>query len=203
MPITFPTALSTPLIAGDAAFNQNLSPDALMVYLQTRLDGLDTQVDTIINDQERQQKAQSILRGIQNELAKLNKDATEPTAFQAPPADGAAPAAGTVEHEVGLQLEALRKIDPHLADTIEAGLTKPGQLFADDGAGNLNYIGSEVAGAAALLDGIGKDLESTAQINMIRLQSIMSSRQTAVQLATNMVSSLGETTKSIVSNLGH
>jgi len=37
---------------------------------------------------------------------------------------------------------------------------------------------------------------------MIRLQSIMSARQTAIQLATNLMSALGESTKSIVSNIG-
>jgi hypothetical protein len=52
------------------------------------------------------------------------------------------------------------------------------------------------------LDGVGKDIDSSAQMDMIRLQSIMSARQTAIQLSTNLIASLSESTKSIVSNIG-
>jgi hypothetical protein len=52
------------------------------------------------------------------------------------------------------------------------------------------------------LEGVTKDIESSAQLDMIRLQSIMSARQTAIQLSTNLVAALGESTKAIVSNIG-
>jgi hypothetical protein len=39
-------------------------------------------------------------------------------------------------------------------------------------------------------------------MNMISLQSIMSARQTAVQLATNLISALGESSKAIAANAG-
>lgn len=205
-----PSAFTTPLVAGDVTFTNNLSPDAMMIYLQTRLDGLDAQVDTIFNDQKRQQQAQSILRNIQTDLAPLNDKNADPVtlveAHQDPPtsdSEGNPVQAdptytdGPVKVNVARHLAELRELDPKLADVIENKLHEGDQLF-----GTKNPTGTHVAAAKSYLDGIGKDLESAAQMNMIHLQSIMSARQTAVQLATNLVSSLGESTKAIVSNLG-
>ncbi len=52
------------------------------------------------------------------------------------------------------------------------------------------------------LDALGKELNSGAQMDMIHLQSLMSSRQTAVQLSTNLIKSLGETADAVAGNTG-
>jgi predicted ATPase with chaperone activity len=199
--------LSTPLIAGDVEFNQNLSPDAMMIYLQTRLDGIDAQVDTIFNDQKKQQSAQSIINKIKATLSELNPNADKPVALVTTArtdAAGTADLRPDIQRRVDEQLGDLAKIDPNLASQIRAQLAAPGQLFVPDkNGGNAEYIGQEVQAGQDVLNAVGKDLESTSQMNMIRLQSVMSARQTAIQLATNLVSSLGESTKAIVSNLGH
>jgi hypothetical protein len=52
------------------------------------------------------------------------------------------------------------------------------------------------------LDVVVKDSDSGSQLDMIHLQSIMSARQTAIQLSTNLVAALAESTKAIVSNIG-
>jgi hypothetical protein len=48
-------------IAAPLDFTSNLSPDALMVYLSTRLNGLDDQINAIFNTQ--QNRAALFLRG--------------------------------------------------------------------------------------------------------------------------------------------
>jgi len=50
----------------------------------------------------------------------------------------------------------------------------------------------------ALVNEIGKN----GELNMIQLQSLMSQRQTAVQLSTNMIKSLSDSADAIVPNLG-
>jgi hypothetical protein len=212
---------STPLIAGDVDFTNNLSPDAMMIYLQTRLDGIDSQVNSVFNDQKRQEKAQSILRDLNTHLTGLDDKTAESKPFPgaappAPPApdananDGqpavatAPPAKSQVQKDVEMDLAALDKIDPALADRIRKNVFGPDRLFSAASAPlKIGYTGAEAAQAKTAIEAVGKDLESSAQMNMIHLQSLISSRQTAVQLATNMVSSLGESTKSIVANLGH
>ena len=59
---------------------------------------------------------------------------------------------------------------------------------------------------AAITDTVGglqKDLNAGAELNMINLQSLMSQRQTAIQLTTNLVQSLGDQMNKIAANIGH
>ena len=46
------------------------------------------------------------------------------------------------------------------------------------------------------------NLNSDSEMTMINLQSLMSQRQTAVQLTTNLVQSLGDQQNSIAKNIG-
>jgi cell division protein FtsB len=51
------------------------------------------------------------------------------------------------------------------------------------------------------LDAIVKDLNGSAQMDMINLQSRMSNRQTAVQLSTNLIKALGDAQREIIQNI--
>jgi hypothetical protein len=182
----------TSTIAAPLDFTSNLSPDALMVYLSTRLNGLDEQINAIFNTQQDQEKVQSALRKIQAALGDL--DATAGT-------DGKGPAALTDDqiNKINAPIEEIRAIDPHLADAITAQLHSQGNiLFAED----TPYVAGEVTGSKTYIDGLSKDIESSSQMNMIHLQSIMSARQTAIQLSTNLISALGESSKAIAANIG-
>jgi hypothetical protein len=52
------------------------------------------------------------------------------------------------------------------------------------------------------LDALVSDINSSAQMDMINLQSLMSNRQTAIQLTTNMLKALNDSEKQIVHNIG-
>jgi hypothetical protein len=47
-----------------------------------------------------------------------------------------------------------------------------------------------------------KDVESGSELEMIKLQSLMSARNTAISLATNMMSAIGKGAEAIVGNIG-
>lgn len=65
--------------------------------------------------------------------------------------------------------------------------------------------GTPSATARALADADDEALESTsggAEVSMIELQSLVSQRQVAVEMTTNLIGSLNESTKSIAGNIG-
>jgi hypothetical protein len=203
-------------------FESSLTPDALMVYLSTRLTGLDDQINAIFNTQQAQEKVQSALRKMQAAIANLDDHSDPNTLLTMPdlqdngtgaattttagtPPDPNAPntpaVAGTSQNEkdVNSAIAELRQVDPALADTINNKLNEKGfVMWVQDG----KYFSNEVTATNEYLKGLSKDVEADSQMNMIRLQSLMSSRQTAIQLATNLISALGESSKAIASNIG-
>jgi len=56
---------------------------------------------------------------------------------------------------------------------------------------------------ADAIGSIQKDLNSGTELSMINLQSLMSQRQSSVQMVTNMVQALGDQMNKITSNIGH
>lgn len=167
-----------------ATFREHLTPDALMVYLSSRLDALDTQVNDIFNRQQHTQAIQKALSNLRTALRGLETD-------------------GTTKHKdatltrIHEALRDLTDLDSNMGAAVRDQLNQTGFAFADD-----TCTEAEMKATMDYLDSVGKDVDSSAQMDMIRLQSIMSARQTAIQLATNLVASLGESTKAIVSNIG-
>ena len=51
------------------------------------------------------------------------------------------------------------------------------------------------------IDALVSDIDNSAQLNMIRLQSIVSQRQTAIQLTSNMMKALNDSNSHIVHNM--
>jgi hypothetical protein len=49
----------------------------------------------------------------------------------------------------------------------------------------------------------GGDLGSGSQMSMLELQSLVSQRQNAVQLATGILKAMSDGTKAVVANIGH
>jgi hypothetical protein len=169
---------------------EGLSREGLMIYLQTRLTSLDDQIDRIFEKQRKVEAIRKELNAIQLELDKLKTDPNNPgTLLDAP----------GFEEAIRNRLDAIREIDPKLADALEVELNTEGNaLWVQDG----KYYSQEIEAGKKTIDNTIKQLEASAQLEMIALQSMMSSRQTAVQLSTNMISALGETTRSIAANVG-
>lgn len=178
------------LVEGPDLYNGAVTAESLYVYLQTRLTSVDTQINEIFTRQQNTERVRSCLREIQSLLGPLNDENT---------GDAATPELVGIKEKALEQIASIRSIDPKLADTLEARLQEQGQIFY--GRDNY-YSGDELKASRQVLDGIGGDLEATAQLDMIKLQSLMSARQTAVGLATNLTAACDRSLESIVANIG-
>ncbi len=188
-----------------------LTPDALMAYCQSRLDSIDGQIRTGLGLQ--QQRIQEGV-GLQGVLETLQKYAGGTTSRQ-----------DCLEMEQSLrdQIDGLLKNDPSFP-----GLGRLMQAYNDlvfTGTGGIGdnpmkfYPGyppaagghqgdallntTDMQNVIAAVSGSVSDLNSGAELQMIKMQSLMSQRQTAVQLSTNLVQALGDQASKIAQNIGH
>ncbi|CAN5677648.1 hypothetical protein BH09MYX1_BH09MYX1_61130 [soil metagenome] len=168
-----------------------LTPDALMSFCQSRLRGLDDQIQTAFAKQTRANAASQTLSAlgeamipIKNNLDKENGKA----ALQGLETKYRNAAALTSDPE-------LKKALLTQADKCEADRTSMG----DDGLTAEQYksYGSDFVASTQ------KDVNAGTELSMINLQSLMSQRQSSVQLVTNMVQALGDQMNKIAANIGH
>jgi len=173
-----------------------LSPESLFLYLQTRLEGLDGRIDEIFQKQQHNEKIRKHLGELQRTLALLDENTDDPDEGMHFPteADGGV----DVLARLDAQLEALAHDDPALAEDIRRDFQGSGQILDQN---DDTYAGFQLTNSKEYLQGLSKQLETGAQLDMIQLQTLMSSRQTAIQLATNLTASYNDSQKSIVTNI--
>jgi len=189
-----------PILFGPEAVDAGvhaLSPEGLFLYLQTRLEGLDGRVDEIFKKQQHNETVRKQLGELQKTLALLdentddpNKKIDFPTSASGEPID--------VKQRLFDQIMGLKNYDEALAGDILSDLQRPGQILNEY---DHTYAGFELSNSKEYLQGLSKQLETGAQLDMIQLQTLMSSRQTAIQLATNLTASYSDSQKSIVTNI--
>lgn len=173
---------------------EGLSAEGLLLYLQTRMQNLDGQVNGIFDKMQNVEKLRKLLTEMQTELNKLSDDQAE-TDLQTQSLE-----TGQVgfENKMNQTIDNIEQIDPQLARKLRAMLNEEGQiLYVQDG----KYFTREVSNSRELLNNITKQLESGAQMDMIRLQSIMSARGTFIQMTSNLIAGLSEPMKTVVGNM--
>jgi hypothetical protein len=217
-----PVTIDGPSIAdlsGDAA---GLSPESLMAYCQARLDSIDGQIQGTFNEQEVNNGVASALQQViatfQQYSAGVNsgdsQGATKCTAMetslsnliqQIQASDPSYPDLGKLEQTyndllyTGTGPQAATATTPAL-QYIDQATYPPTQ----NGPLGDNVISTnEVQGFVQSLQGCASDLNSGSELQMIQRQSLMSERQTAVELTTNLVQSLGDQSEKIAENIGH
>ena len=172
-----------------------LSAEGLLLYLQTRLNGLDEQINGIFKKMQDMEKIRKLLNQMQNELNQLCDHRTKSGCC------GTSHEAGKPEgYEKNLIdcIDAIGQIDPGLAQTLRNQFGVEGQiLYGLDG----RYLTNEVNNSRELLNSVAKQLESGAQLDMIRLQSLTATRGTAIQMATNTLATLNDSLKGVVHNI--
>lgn len=185
-----------------------LTADSLFAYLTARLGNLDNRIDEIFKRQQKADAVRSALREISTELSRLHENADNPNAMdgEVHKDDAGGKATTTkvkegVYDEINAALETLESLDTELYERVHAALTKEDGLLNQLKTNN-DYNGQAVKAAKELVGNISKDLDASAQLDMIQLQSLTSARQTAIGLATNLLSSLSETLRSIAANIG-
>jgi hypothetical protein len=171
----------------NAPLLQYVTPDAMFVYCQTRLRGVDTQCRDIMAKQEKNAKVQTALGELQSAIAKKPEGYKEsnPEAHRIIGAafDRAIEAAGP-NSELGQKLIAIRDNEFNAGNG--DSVVNPEEMKSIE-----NGVKTQQAA-----------LNSQSELDMIHLQSLMSQRQTAIQLTTNILQSLNDSTNKIVANIG-
>jgi hypothetical protein len=161
-----------------------LTPDAMLVYCQSRLSGINTQCRDLMTRQEQNGNAQAALGDLLSTL---------------------------YSHQDGVNGDTKQAVLNAYQKAIDdvGGPTSPlGQKLANDrdtlfGTGDTQGDKNAMAALINATKTHQSDLNSDSEIDMIRLQSLMSQRQTAIQLTTNIVQSLNDQANKIVANIGH
>jgi hypothetical protein len=196
----------------------NLSPDALMAYCQSRLDSIDGQVSTLFKSQQQNASAteqiDKVIEGLKAYDASDVKDAAT---------------CKKLESEFQDLIQSLKSSDPTCPEL--PALTKTYNDMVWSGDGGAQHTGSssdpdfidedlyppdhlgpqgdnilssqELQGYAQSLSDAAGNLNSNSELGMVQIQSLMSQRQTAVSLTTNLVQSLGDQENKIADNIGH
>ena len=180
----------SPGVDGQNVNVQGLTGEALLTYCQTRLDNLDGEINLRIGGQKAALDRRQAIQSAELALKKYGDagpqtqeewDACETALFEAqqllPPGD---PGIAALEKfRVDMEHQYCEGVAPH-------------PHFPKDG----EWKGT--------IDGLTKmqdDIRGGAEIEMLQLQQLMSQRQTAVQLTSNMVSKLDQTQESVVKNI--
>jgi len=217
--------------APDTVGALSLSPDGILAYCQARLDSVQGQVDDLFTQQQTQNneatQLQQVIATIQaygNGVAKTDPDpAGECTAMetalynyiqQISASDPNFPDLGKLKQAFNdLLYTGTGPQGPTTYATPSGGtVSSPALDYIDPGAYPPNQNGpqgdkvitsDEVQGFVQSLQGVNSDLNSGAQMQMIQLQSLMSQQQTAVELSSNIMQTIGDESEKIAENVGH
>jgi hypothetical protein len=161
-----------------------LTPDAMLVYCQSRLTGINSQCREIMTRQDKNAKTQAALGDLLSALYS-HQDGYENADIHQKMQGAYDRALDAVGRETPLGQKLSNDRDQWLR--------------ADDSIVNKEEMSSLINATK----NHQSELNSDAEIDMIRLQSLMSQRQTAIQLTTNIIQSLNDQANKIVANIGH
>lgn len=199
-----------------ASTNVMLSPESLIYFCATQLRALDGQITKRVVEQQNAREAQGTLGQLQDLYNHL-----KPTGVGQ---DDAA----TKQRILQYYKEAYDKAPPGQRDRIQESFNAfrksacyndsdkayvslanydAKQIDADikncNDADNHNFTsGDEVDLRLKEINGIVDDVNKGAELEMTNLQTLVSQRQMAVQLTTNLISKVNESMQSIVANTG-
>jgi hypothetical protein len=205
--------------AGDDPFSSGLTPDALMIYCRTRLDSIDVQIRASFDGQRQNGAIVGQINALAEQLKGNGADIKDPTAIR------------QLEQNFNALIHSIQATDPnspvlpglirtyntlvwsgdggkafnHSTDPAAPDMIQPDLYPPDKGsAQGDNVLGApELQGYTQALSDAASRLNSDSELQMIQLQSLMSQRQTAIALTTNLVQSLGDQENKVVANIGH
>jgi hypothetical protein len=162
-----------------------------MAYCQSRLNSLDDQMNNIFASQTANAKSTQDVNAIAAQFNDLPPASGNPAKVNVPPENNQ---------------EIMQAYNNAIADAkgqLLAELTQDRAAFNTDvNKGNGSLTPDDMTQLTTNLKNYAADLNSDSEMTMITLQSLMSQRQTAVQLTTNLVQSLGDQQNSIAKNIG-
>lgn len=181
----------------------HLTPEGMMLYLETRLGGLDEQINVIMNKQKQSEAGRKALQETLNLLASCPEEGGEIDARKL--ADGFDNLAQTFGVAASHEIEKVMpdSIRNRIGDGNNDGNWGSGYKSGSPDAENppLKLSKEDLQAAKSQFETMIKDIESGAELEMIKLQSLMSARNTAISLSTNMASGIGKGTEAITNNV--
>jgi hypothetical protein len=192
-----PSAASS---ASNINYRGAMTPDALMAYCSSRLKGIDDQMYAQFDKQQAYRNVSAALNKLQ---AKYSEQASNGQGVDWYKGDHAK-TYGEIEDDWNAVMAALPTDSPE-----RAALQAQRDKYNDsEVAGNgpeqhqWTFSAQQCTDMATSLGDVSKNISSGAELDMINLQSIMSQRQTAIQLCTNLVSALDESQKATAQKIG-
>jgi hypothetical protein len=198
-----------------------MTPDALMLYCSSRVSSLDSQMNTVFLQQQSNNMEQQIVAQAATALQNYQTNGIGSSGH------GDNGTCEKLEAQIYAAYNQAKQLDPNSPLTLSLAklhdeVMASGSGPYDDGTGHHDYIGppphgyatghteqdgiidsDEIAGYVADTQSISSTINSSSELGMIKLQSLMSQRQTAIQLTTNLVQTLGDTDQKVVGNIGH
>lgn len=213
-----------------------MTPDSLMAYCSVRLQGLDSQMKSMFDNEQKSvndsQTVNDFMAALNNCSGKGlnlvdNHAGVDLLAAAQNAIDKVGPETATGQRLIAIRdqmakamggdalMQAVQK-DPtvcaRMSDEAKGGACDATVLFnhgistgPDQGAHETQQTitGETVQGWVNDAKNVQGDLNNQSEMNMIQLQSLMSDRQTSVQMCTNLVQSLGDQANKIAANVGH
>jgi hypothetical protein len=193
-----------------------LSPDSVMLYCAAQLNQLDDKI-------QQHMAQQQVARGQQEKLGKLKAllagdmsggaaeqkkqimEAMKEAYDSLPANDSGRDQLNKLFHD----FITTASFSDSGADRVASGdaynlfnLTDDKMNYLAGQTGDKNFVSdSEMKGFAARVDPVLSDIGKGAELEMINLQSMVSQRQMAVQMATQMIAKMNETQISIISGM--
>jgi hypothetical protein len=194
-----------------------LSPEALLLYCQSRLQSIDSQIDTGLASQEKNNSELEQIGEVLADMKAFGSGTTDPAVILK---------AENGLHDYIMDLKTNDPNNPNLSKLIDtynqmvwsgSGGTANGFNGGDPDfidlqqhppnesttQGDNDYSADEAQGYIATVQSIHDNMNTDSELTMINIQSLMSQRQTAVQLTTNLMQSLDDQAKQIAQNIGH
>ena len=202
-------------------FSAGLTPDALMAYCKARLDSIDGQVKDSFDSQQKGAEDVSRINTVLGDLKNFSAVGTTK-----------AEDCTKLETSLGSAITDLQKSNPTCpalpgliqtynnmvwsgtgGSSTDPPKIFPGPQFIDPDdyppdtslpkQGDCDLGPTELQGFVQQITDASATISSQSELQMVQLQSLMSQRQTALSLTTNLVQSLGDQQNKIADNIGH
>jgi hypothetical protein len=175
-----------------------LSAESMMIYCQTQLSSMDSGIQAMIEEQKAAIHKKDVLNRLQSELTTAYDmdQGGQATKDRALAAFDAAIAELPEGDPVRVELE------QHRANL--DGTNLRWEQEGPDGATitfNRRFAKEDWDDSIQIFADMKEKIGDDAEIRMIQMQSLMSARQTAVSLTTNMLNRMHQTEKGIVDNI--
>lgn len=162
-----------------------LTPETLIAYCASKMRGIDTQIQQCFAKQQARNAKSQVLSDLQSKLSNYK------IGFQNNPE-----ARKDIEMALA-KAKAAFVDDPALSEQLDKVSTSFNATMNDDWASE-----GEVTGWMNSVQSIQQGINQDGELEMLQMQSMMSQRQQSVQLCTNMIQGLGQTSQAVAANIG-